>query len=307
MSQDTSAIDSLLGLNLDQPAADQPLPKPRKRINNLNESHFLGIKGLSYIKKNQKQIRSKLNHKDDYKNLTNLLNFYQLWGHSIYPKANFKDFLDMTVKVGSKSKLLKRQRQDWLNQEMGVEKYSSLKNEGLQQDIDNPQDRDNVNNQGSDDEMNDNNNNDDDDDDQVVKQRSKGNRLFVAEDESDDDDDLYAVPKRRVEKLLSQGDNEEIGKDTIAKENTEDKEEEDKQNKDPHTQKKGLQDFNDDFEDDDDDDFDQILEKPAPPPPTQHQPEEDPDAVMRELQQPQPQDEYDEDEIEYEIMREAGF
>ncbi len=306
MSQDTSAIDSLLGLNLDQPAADQPLPKPRKRINNLNESHFLGIKGLSYIKKNQKQIRSKLNHKDDYKNLTNLLNFYQLWGHSIYPKANFKDFLDMTVKVGSKSKLLKRQRQDWLNQKMGVEKYSSLENGGLQQDIDNPQDRDDVNNQGSDDEMNNNNNNDDDDDDQVVKQRSKGNRLFVAEDESDDDDDLYAVPKRRVEKLLSQGDNE-VGKDTIEKENIEDKEEEDKENKDPHTQKKVPQDFNDDFEDDDDDDFDQILDKPAPPPPTQHQPEEDPDAVMTELQQPQPQDEYDEDEIEYEIMREAGF
>ncbi len=306
MSQDTSAIDSLLGLNLDQPAADQPLPKPRKRINNLNESHFLGIKGLSYIKKNQKQIRSKLNHKDDYKNLTNLLNFYQLWGHSIYPKANFKDFLDMTVKVGSKSKLLKRQRQDWLDQEMGVQKYSSLENGGLAQDIDNPQDIDNVNNQGSDDEMNDNNNNDDDDDDQVVKQRSKGNRLFVAEDESDDDDDLYAVPKRRVEKLLSQDDNE-VGKDNIAKENTEDKEEDDKENKDPHTQNKGLQDFNDDFEDDDDDDFDQILDKPVPPPPTQHQPEEDPDAMMRELQQPQPQDEYDEDEIEYEIMREAGF
>lgn len=294
MSQDTSAIDSLLGLNVDASTAEAPpLPKQRKRINNLNESHFTSAKGLPYIRKNTKRIRSRLNHGDDYKNLTNLLNFYQLWGHSIYPKANFKDFLEMTMKIGAKSRYVKDMREKWINEEMFGE---DLERVGYL-----PGGTDGVvdANEGAGEEIMDDARNEEDDDDITVRRR-QANVLFVAEDESDDD--LYSVPNKSVG-----GDSQQLER----KEGSETKDTEDLQK-----EAKEKSDF-DDFDDDNfDDDLDDLIDKPqlqkqAQKKHNEEQEEEEQDAIMKELQEQSragvKSNVEEEDEMEMEMLRELGF
>ncbi|ODV98439.1 hypothetical protein PACTADRAFT_48205 [Pachysolen tannophilus NRRL Y-2460] len=89
--------------------------KTRRKLVTLNQDKLLSRNGLPYIQKNYKRI--KLHHGKDYgssvgksgdftsshyyKNLSNILQFYQLWAHNLFPKANFTDFIKLANRQSS--------------------------------------------------------------------------------------------------------------------------------------------------------------------------------------------------------------
>jgi hypothetical protein len=114
-------VDDVLGLNL---ITEEPLKPVRERVSRpryLKEDHLLSVRGVAYIRKNAKQrVRKSIEHKDEYKNLTNLLGFYQIWGHNLFPKARFGDFVEMCATVGKSSRRLKVLRRGYLNEDQGA-------------------------------------------------------------------------------------------------------------------------------------------------------------------------------------------
>jgi len=249
-----TALDNLLGLDLDQEKEDLSTIPKRKKLNNLNESHFLQNKGLPYLRKNSSIVlKSKLKHKDEYKNLTNLLNYYQLWGHRIYPKANFKDFLDMTMKVGAKSKNMKILRESWIKEDMKKD------NEELAMYLPSVENGRNQTEERTDGiNPNDDNSDSDDDINASFTQRRNRNNLFVTEE--DEDDDLYSVPQRNeLEKQISiptQPSSEPI---TTTNNNNNN----DNETIQPPSTNNERNNTDDEFDDDLDDEFDTLVTKPT--------------------------------------------
>ncbi|CCH45555.1 Chromosome segregation in meiosis protein 3 [Wickerhamomyces ciferrii] len=257
-------IDDFLGVNLDPNGSTSELPIPkRKKVNNLNESHFLQQKGLPYLRKNcAKALKPRIQHKDDYKNLTNFLNFYQLWGHSIYPKSNFKDFLEMTTKVGIKSQAVKTMRQGFISEDMDKERESlAVHLPGGDEEVEggNKDNDDELFGPELDHQQSNNHNDDDEDDDQITKTtQRKRNNMFVDEDDEEnyENDDLYSVPKKVDEDKEKEKEPE--------KEVEKEAEKEPELTKEPTT-KPPTSTTPDGFDDDfDDDDLDDLLSKPKP-------------------------------------------
>lgn len=116
---DDPNVDAVLGIGLD-PETNEPIGlKPSNRLGSryLTETQLLSNIGLNYIKRNAlSKLKKRINSKDEYKNLTNFLIFYQLWGHKLFPKANFGDFLTMTRRFRA-SKRVNMQREIWINEE----------------------------------------------------------------------------------------------------------------------------------------------------------------------------------------------
>ncbi|CUM45586.1 uncharacterized protein AC631_03744 [Debaryomyces fabryi] len=109
-----------------------------------NERIFNKQKGLNYVIQNhsklirvfqkndkalQKTLSSKrtslsskavrhLKHENEFKNLSSMLQFYQLWCHGLFPKAKFKDCLQLVRSFGSKSGQLKLYRRELIEQEL---------------------------------------------------------------------------------------------------------------------------------------------------------------------------------------------
>jgi hypothetical protein len=114
-------VDDVLGLNL---ITEEPLKPVKERVTRpryLKEDHLLSVRGVAYIRKNAKQrMRKSIEHKDEYKNLTNLLSFYQIWGHNLFPKARFGDFVEMCATVGKSSRRLKVLRRGYLDEDQGT-------------------------------------------------------------------------------------------------------------------------------------------------------------------------------------------
>lgn len=309
MSQPTQAIDNILGLSTDNIAEEPILPK-RKKINNLNENHFLQHKGLNYIRKNSSKIRKRMDHKDEYKNLNALLGWYQLWGHSIYPKANFKDFLEMSRRVGSVSKRLRLKRESYIYEDMGSENPNDM-DMGIGETISSVGDVSQNNQTISPDEVSDEENN-------VHTQRRRGNRLFVDDDENDDE--LYSVPNRSEAKpqLEKQGgldseddfdDFDALMQEQIHADKGEETTVEPIEN---NTADNNADKSDDEFDDDFDDDFDEILNsKPKKAPEPKEAQDEDYDELLKQQQQPAPpsqEDNYEEEfQDEYDILREVGY
>ncbi|BFZ61213.1 chromosome segregation in meiosis-related protein [Saitoella coloradoensis] len=101
-----------LGLGLDE----EVVIKARKERVKLNEERLLGPMGLPKLRKD---APTKLKFKGkghEFRDLSNLLNFYQLWAHGVYPKASFRDFLTMTEKLGH-SKRMRVVRAEWIETE----------------------------------------------------------------------------------------------------------------------------------------------------------------------------------------------
>lgn len=131
--------DDLLGL-------DQTIKlSSRAKIAKIdNERIFNKQKGLNYVIRNhsklvrvfqkndktlQKTLSSKktslsskairqLKHENEFKNLSSMLQFYQLWCHGLFPKAKFKDCLQLLRSFGSKSGQLKLYRRELIEQEL---------------------------------------------------------------------------------------------------------------------------------------------------------------------------------------------
>lgn len=90
--------------------------KTRKRrvMAKLNDERLLSARGIPYLRSNViKSIRfkGKGHEKED---IARLLNSYQAWAHSLFPKANFDNFIVLARKVGSTPSFT-RQRAEWLD------------------------------------------------------------------------------------------------------------------------------------------------------------------------------------------------
>lgn len=131
--------DDLLGL-------DQTIKlSSRAKVSKIdNERMFNKQKGLHYVirnhsklirvfNKNDKALQKKLSakkgslsskavrdlkHDNEFKNLSSMLQFYQLWCHGLFPKAKFKDCLQLLRSFGSKSSQLKLYRRELIEQEL---------------------------------------------------------------------------------------------------------------------------------------------------------------------------------------------
>ncbi|KAH3678568.1 hypothetical protein WICMUC_001377 [Wickerhamomyces mucosus] len=227
-------VDSVLGLELNNSNIegstllgennndDGSIKKSRRSIAKLTEEMLLSSKGLKYIRTNSHKIRKRLNKSrdDDYKNLTNFLQFYQIWGHNLFPKAKFKDFLTLIEKLGPRRDI-KDQRQQWINQDMGINSFDSF-DDRVEDDLninkiteknDNRNDNDtnnnndknnnNDNNNNNNDKNNDNDNNNDDDSTNVITNEST---LFVNDNDFSDDDFWSAPISKPVSEPIQQQD-----------------------------------------------------------------------------------------------------
>lgn len=131
--------DDLLGL-------DQTIKlSSRAKIAKIDDERiFNKQKGLNYVIRNhsklirvfqkndktlQKTLSSKkssmsskavrqLKQENEFKNLSSMLQFYQLWCHGLFPKAKFKDCLQLLRSFGSKSSQLKIYRRELIEQEL---------------------------------------------------------------------------------------------------------------------------------------------------------------------------------------------
>ncbi|KAK9355319.1 replication fork protection component Swi3-domain-containing protein [Lipomyces doorenjongii] len=80
----------------------------------LNNERLLSAQGLITIKRRAPKVRFK-GKGHEYRYLGRLLECYQIWGHQLFPKANFEDFLAMTEKLG-RSKQMKITRRQWIDE-----------------------------------------------------------------------------------------------------------------------------------------------------------------------------------------------
>ncbi|KAI5969458.1 CSM3 [Candida margitis] len=158
MSSNSHATEDVLEQNasnngnnlLDDPALlgiDEPLKlKTRKKIAKIDDERLLhNPRGLPYLLKNQRRLlriiekndkefykqekeklavqpnykpSPQLKHDHEYNNLVSILQFYQLWCHGMFPKANFKDCAYLVRSLGHKSSQLRLYRRELIEKEI---------------------------------------------------------------------------------------------------------------------------------------------------------------------------------------------
>lgn len=196
--------DDLLGLDTQIKLTKR---KPTARVDN---NRIFSQKGLGYLLKNHHKLLKTIQRNDkqfeekskngrvhraqkfqhEYDNLSSVLQFYQLWCHGMFPKANFKDCVHLLRLLGAKSPRLRLYRRELIEQEIiklkeasGIiveqeERENTLQAGNIIVDAENQETEDiieasNINN--------------------VVSTETSGetNGLFVGDN---DDDDLYHTP-----------------------------------------------------------------------------------------------------------------
>ncbi|KAJ6262830.1 Chromosome segregation in meiosis protein [Drechslerella dactyloides] len=88
---------------------------PEDADDTVHSSRLIGPDGIPYL---QQHAAKKLKFKGkghEIADLGRLLNFYQIWADNMYPKANFKDVLEIIEKLGS-SRGMQRQREEWIEE-----------------------------------------------------------------------------------------------------------------------------------------------------------------------------------------------
>lgn len=202
-----------------------------------NERIFNKQKGLNYIiqnhtklkrifHKNDKALQKKLlsnksslsskavrqmKYENEYNNLSSILQFYQLWCHGLFPKAKFKDCIQLIRAFGAKSSQLKIYRRELIEKELRELKESKGiidKTERPAESIDDQEQLDQLQGNTHPQEIPQSN----DDDDWSFMNTNESNGLFVG------DDDLYHTPSNLVsaethkdEESISKLDNVPIG------------------------------------------------------------------------------------------------
>lgn len=202
-----------------------------------NERIFNKQKGLNYIiqnhtklkrifHKNDKALQKKLlsnksslsskavrqmKYENEYNNLSSILQFYQLWCHGLFPKAKFKDCIQLIRAFGAKSSQLKIYRRELIEKELRELKESKGiidKTERPAESIDDQEQLDQLQGNTHPQEIPQSI----DDDDWSFMNTNESNGLFVG------DDDLYHTPSNLVsaethkdEESISKLENEPIG------------------------------------------------------------------------------------------------
>ncbi|KAG2176746.1 hypothetical protein INT44_007410 [Umbelopsis vinacea] len=80
---------------------DKTKIKKRTAAISLDPKLLLGDKGLSRLRRQGKVMKFHGKGRED-EDLKRIMEFYQMWAHSLYPRLNMKDFSDRVVKVCSK-------------------------------------------------------------------------------------------------------------------------------------------------------------------------------------------------------------
>ncbi|CCE82823.1 Piso0_002573 [Millerozyma farinosa CBS 7064] len=70
-------------------------------------------------------MKKQIKHEVEYENMTSMLQFYQLWCHGLFPKARFRDCIQMLRAFGSKSSQLKLYRRELVEREIYKAKVES--------------------------------------------------------------------------------------------------------------------------------------------------------------------------------------
>lgn len=100
------------------------IPEIKKKRTTLKEQHFISAKGLPYLSRKlikEQKLRKALHSKTStsYDKLTKLLVFYQLWGHKLYPRMGFEEFLKSARRIGQGA-MVRNLRESIIRQEMGA-------------------------------------------------------------------------------------------------------------------------------------------------------------------------------------------
>ena len=104
--------------------------KPRRAQVRLTAEKLLSDKGLPFvIKYAPKRIRISTSKRSAYQNISNITQFYQLWAHNLFPKANFSDFIKLCHSLGKNDKTLREYRiQLFRNEMLGLHSGSAVTN-----------------------------------------------------------------------------------------------------------------------------------------------------------------------------------
>lgn len=93
--------------------------KKRRVMVKLDEDKLMSARGIPYL---QAKAKTKLfphlkkDKGNELRNLNKILQFYQLWAHGLYPRANFQDFIQMARSTGKRPRM-KMMRQSWIADE----------------------------------------------------------------------------------------------------------------------------------------------------------------------------------------------
>ncbi|EDO15734.1 hypothetical protein Kpol_1073p22 [Vanderwaltozyma polyspora DSM 70294] len=202
------------------------ITKKRKPTVKLSSDQLLSDRGLPYVLANgPKRIRiSKKN--SNHQNLNNIILFYQLWAHDVFPRAKFKDFIKLCNTLGKSDRILREYRLDLFRKEMGI--HTDQINIDQATSIDTLQPTDNATEDSIPipdgrlfvaDEEGDNNDDDEDDDDiysHSLNSRRKPTESLTEEPEPNDNDgnlDQLEQQWRDQQLLLQQQDEPEVQDD----------------------------------------------------------------------------------------------
>ncbi|KAF3310686.1 chromosome segregation in meiosis- protein [Orbilia oligospora] len=89
--------------------------RTRKPKVKLTEDRLLGPDGIPYLREHAAQKIKFKGKGHEIADLERLLKFYQIWADKLYPKAQFKDAIDMIEKMGS-SRGMQRRRDEWIEE-----------------------------------------------------------------------------------------------------------------------------------------------------------------------------------------------
>ncbi|KAI5966415.1 CSM3 [Candida pseudojiufengensis] len=174
---DPNALSNPIGDPLVDPSLglDSVKIRPKRKIAKIDNDRILyNKKGIPYLVKNHQRLNriiakndkefqksehnkasvnrnyrtpTQLKYDHEYSNLTSILQFYQLWCHGMFPKANFKDCAYLIRSLGHKSSQLRLYRRELIDKEIHKLKVSK----GIIDE--NSQNKDNNNNLDLDDEL----------------------------------------------------------------------------------------------------------------------------------------------------------
>lgn len=146
ISKSLSNEDDILGL-------DKTIKVKKSKVSKIDlERIFSQEKGFNCIIKNINRLKKTMTKKKiidssitktrtkninktkfeiEFQNLNYILQFYQLWCHNLFPKANFRDCITLLQKFGVRSPQLKQYRKQLIENEIRKLKNKEEENESV--------------------------------------------------------------------------------------------------------------------------------------------------------------------------------
>lgn len=199
-TNDTDQQPTALGVD----DSEEVVVKKRKVVAKLDSERLLSDKGIPNLKNSvvpKIKLKGKGHEKGD---LRRILYSYQMWAHTVFPKAKFEDFIELAKKAG-KQKSLKEHRKQWIYEEKhgfdfskSTEAINDLAQEGEEETHGQPARVDSEATAPADEDDGENDlfmggvqGNDDDDDDEIPVIRSQPRNQQQRPFGDDDDEGLY--------------------------------------------------------------------------------------------------------------------